>query len=162
MCLFLAQVKLTKDKVLVISGEHTANNEDKGAGHSQRISRTFTRRYQLPDSTNTETISAKLQDGLLTLTVPKTNVPEVEDQEIMIQEAGSSSGGTANSAAAASVDAPHDAEAKSQGEMSTAAATPVNREASEPKSEQNTAGKEDKAGAPFKSEEAVGQRQQSA
>ena len=82
-------MKLTKDKVLVISGKHTANSQvtDPGNSHSERISRTFTRWYQLPEDTETESISARLQDGLLTLTVPKTELPEPQDQEISIQEA---------------------------------------------------------------------------
>ena len=142
MCSLLpVQVKLTKDKVLVITGQHTASTEDEGAGHSQRISRTFTRRYQLPDDTNTESISAKLQDGLLTLTVPKANVPEIEDQEIMIQDAGSSSAGAGNSEAAASMDAPSNAQANSDNKMTaeTPVETPMNAEAQEPKNESNTA-----------------------
>ena len=116
-------MKLTKEKVLVISGEHTANNEvtESGNCHSERISRTFTRRYQLPDNTETESILAKLQDGMLTLTVPKAEAPEPEDQEILIQEAASNVGAT--SSAATSVDDTTDAEAseaKLQHEMSTA------------------------------------------
>lgn len=160
-------MKLTKDKVLVITGQHTASTEDESAGHSQHISRTFTRRYQLPDDTNTESISAKLQDGLLTLTVPKTNVPEIQDQEIMIQDADSSSGGAGKFAAAASLDAPNNAEAKSKDEMS--AATPVetaiNAEAPEPNNETNKAPnpvKIDTAGASFDSGEAAGENRQSA
>ena len=86
---YMLQVKLTKDKVLVISGKHVVNNEvtESGNVHTERTAQSFTRRYQLPDSTETEAISAKLQDGLLTLTVPKTHMPEAGDQEILIQEA---------------------------------------------------------------------------
>lgn len=165
------KVKLTKDKVLVITGQHTASTEDEGAGHSQRISRTFTRRYQLPDDTNTESISAKLQDGLLTLTVPKANVPEIEDQEIMIQDAGAISGGAAgNSEAAAYVDAPNNAqaaEAKSEDKMSTAAPvdTPMNAEAPEPKDESHTAPdavKNNTTGASSDSGDAANENQHSA
>lgn len=102
----------------------------------------------MPDDTNTESISAKLQDGLLTLTVPKANVPEIEHQEIMIQDAGPSSSGTGNSEAAASKDAPsiaQAAEANSEDKMSAATPgvapveTSMNAEAPEPKSESNTA-----------------------
>ena len=103
-------MKLTKDKILVISGKHTANNEttDPGNSFSERISRTFTRRYQLPDETETESISAKLQDGLLTLTVPRAEVSEPQDQEISIQEAPPSRNSTTNTAATTD-DAPMDA-----------------------------------------------------
>ena len=94
-------MKLTKNKVLVISGNHTVNNEatDPGNSHSERISRTFTRRYQLPDDTQTDSISAKLQDGLLTLTIPKTEVSQPQDQEISIQEASPSPVGATDPAA---------------------------------------------------------------
>lgn len=73
----------------MISGKHTSNSQvtDPGNSHSERVSRTFTRRYQLPEDTETESISARLQDGLLTLTVPKAELPEPQDQEISIQEA---------------------------------------------------------------------------
>lgn len=105
-------MKLTKDKVLVISGKHTANNEatHPSNSHSESITRTFTRRYQLPNDTETERISAKLQDGLLTLTVPKAEVTEPQDQEISVQEASYDSIGATNTAATAK-DAPTDGKA---------------------------------------------------
>ena len=142
-------MKLTKAKVLVISGQHTANKEvtDPGNSHSERISRTFTRRYQLPDDTETESISAKLQDGLLTLTVPKAEVPEPQDQEISIQEASSSAVGATDTAATTD-DAPVDAqvpEADLQERMDAASSV-----------------KEDTAGAPVNSAEAAKEEKHSA
>lgn len=107
-------MKLTKDKVLVISGKHTANNEatHPSNSHSESITRTFTRRYQLPNDTETERISANLQDGLLTLTVPKAEVTGPQDQEISIQEASSSSVGATNTVATAvDLEAPTDGKA---------------------------------------------------
>lgn len=159
-------MKLTKDKVLVITGHNTASTEDESAGHSQRIFRTFTRRYQLPDDTNTESISAKLQDGLLTLTVPKADVSDIKDQEILIQDADPSSAGAGKSAAAASLDAPNNAEADSKDEMSAAAPVEaaISAEALERKNETNTAPdpvKNNPAGASFDSGEATGENRQS-
>lgn len=122
----IPQVKLTKDKVLVISGKHTANTEatHPSNSHSGSITRTFTRRYQLPNDTETEGISARLQDGLLTLTVPKAEVTDPQDQEISIQEASSSFVGATGTAATA-VDAPTnekvpEASSHDQEEMGTA------------------------------------------
>lgn len=43
------------------------------------------RRLQLPDNVNIQNIEAKLQNGVLTLTVPKTAVSELGDREIKIQ-----------------------------------------------------------------------------
>ena len=85
------QVKLTKDKVLVVSGQHTATHEDSQNGHTyvHHHSRNFSRRYQLPQNTDTESISAKFQGDVLTLTVPRTAVPELTDQEIQIQHVSS-------------------------------------------------------------------------
>lgn len=131
-------MKLTKDKVLEISGKHTANNEvtHPSNSHSESITRAFTRRYQLPNETETEQISAKLQDGLLTLTVPKAEVTEPQDQEISIQEASSSSVGATNTAATAvDLDAPTkgkapEASSHGQGEMGTASVKEVAAEAS--------------------------------
>ena len=82
-----SQVKLTKDKVLVISGQQTSTQEDAEEGHTcvHRTSSTFSRRYQLPANTEADSIAAKFQNGLLTLTVPKTVMPETSDQEIHVQ-----------------------------------------------------------------------------
>ena len=140
-------MKLTKDKVLVISGKHTADNDitDPGNSHSERISRTFTRRYQLPDDTETESISAKLQDGVLTLTVPKAGALEPQDQEIPVQEASLSSNGATITAAAATTDEPPmDAQVLRANLEDKMGAAPV---------------KEDTAGAPVESQKAAREEQ---
>ena len=132
----------------MISGQHTANNEttDTGNSHSERISRTFTRRYQLPDDTETASISAKLQDGLLTLTVPKAEVPEPQDQEIAIQEASPGAVGATDTAAITD-DAPVDAQAPEADLHDGKGAASVN---------------EDAAGAPANPGEAAREEQRSA
>ncbi|KAL0030696.1 hypothetical protein WJX77_002425 [Trebouxia sp. C0004] len=80
------KVKMTADKVLVISGQHNFNNETSMDGHThiRHISSSFIRRYQLPSNTDTDGISAKLENGMLTLHVSKTVTPEMPDKEIPI------------------------------------------------------------------------------
>jgi HSP20 family molecular chaperone IbpA len=81
------QVKMTADKVLVISGQHNSNNETSVDGHTHihHISSSFTRRYQLPSNTDTDGITAKLENGVLTLHVSKAVTPQMPDKEIHIQ-----------------------------------------------------------------------------
>ncbi len=78
---------MTADKVLVISGQHNSNDETSmdGHTHTHHISSSFTRRYQLPSNTDTDGITAKLENGVLTLHVSKAVVPELPDKEIHIQ-----------------------------------------------------------------------------
>ncbi len=78
---------MTADKVLVISGQHTSNNETltDGHTHTRHISSSFTRKYHLPSNTDTDDINAKLENGVLTLHVSKAVIPDIPDKEIHIQ-----------------------------------------------------------------------------
>ena len=84
------QIHLTKSKVLNISGQRQSEIEQVSKDGFKRVERrsgSFSRRFQLPDHVDSQSIQAKLQDGVLTLTVPKTAVPELHDQEIPILQA---------------------------------------------------------------------------
>ena len=78
---------MTADKVLVIFGQHNSNNETstEDDAHIHLISSSFTRRYQLPSNTDSDGITAKLENGVLTLHVSKAVIPDIPDKEIQIQ-----------------------------------------------------------------------------
>ncbi|PAV22864.1 small heat shock [Pyrrhoderma noxium] len=60
---------------LVVSGEQTLSNdvEEKGYVHRERQYGRFSRSLPLPSGTKPENINAKLEDGVLTITFPKTS-----------------------------------------------------------------------------------------
>ncbi|KAL5494631.1 hypothetical protein ACEPAI_92 [Sanghuangporus weigelae] len=84
---------LTRDDVkieiqngrLVISGEQTISKdvEEKGFVHRERNYGRFSRAVPVPQGTKPEEIQAKLENGLLTVTYPKTSV-EQQAQRITI------------------------------------------------------------------------------
>ena len=67
-----------KDNVLVISGERKfkKEEEDKGYKRVESFFGKFERRFTLPADADVEKIEAKVEDGVLRLTIPK-----VEQQE---------------------------------------------------------------------------------
>ncbi|XP_063835140.1 protein lethal(2)essential for life-like [Ostrinia nubilalis] len=57
----------TADGYIVVEGKHEEKKDDHGF-----VSRSFTRRYALPEGTHPETVESKLSsDGVLTITAPK-------------------------------------------------------------------------------------------
>src|SRR5580700_2050891 len=63
------QVEVKEDQ-LVVSGER--KKENKGEGTSERVYGKFSRIVQLPNGLNAEKIEAHYQDGVLTITIPKS------------------------------------------------------------------------------------------
>ncbi|GHS87207.1 heat-shock protein [Campylobacterota bacterium] len=63
-----------KDNVLTISGERKFENEAREEDYYRLESRygRFERRFSLPDNTNPDAIEAGYKNGVLTLTLPKT------------------------------------------------------------------------------------------
>jgi HSP20 family protein len=78
-------IKLSKERVLSLSGERKAPVDE---GYSQRERRfgAFERAWSLPEDAESEGISAKVTEGVLTITVPKKQPePVVDDaQDIAI------------------------------------------------------------------------------
>jgi HSP20 family protein len=70
-------IKLSKERVLTISGERKAPLADVSLQQQERVLGSFERRWQLPEDAESEGISAKVADGVLTITVPKKQ-PEPE------------------------------------------------------------------------------------
>uniref|UniRef100_A0A3B6U437 SHSP domain-containing protein n=2 Tax=Triticum aestivum TaxID=4565 RepID=A0A3B6U437_WHEAT len=80
------KVELEDGNVLVVSGERTKEKEDKNDKwhRVERSSGKFVRRFRLPEDAKVEEVKAGLENGVLTVTVPKAEVkkPEVKAIEI--------------------------------------------------------------------------------
>ena len=64
---------MENNNLLTIKGERNLEHTSKEQDYSkiERFSGTFYRQFSLPDYTNTEQIQAKIESGVLTVTVPK-------------------------------------------------------------------------------------------
>jgi HSP20 family molecular chaperone IbpA len=87
LCKADLSIKLSKERVLTISGERKALVGDAPLQQQERVFGLFERCWQLPEDAESEGISAKVADGVLTITVPKKQPqpkPEEEEQDIFI------------------------------------------------------------------------------
>ena len=79
-------MQIEDDRVLQISGERTLEKEDKNdTWHRvERSSGKFMRRFRLPENVKVEQVKASMENGVLTVTVPKKEVkkPDVKAIEI--------------------------------------------------------------------------------
>jgi HSP20 family protein len=72
--------------VLTIRGERRSEKKDKnGYERIERIGGSFLRRFTLPESANTETITAKQTNGVLEVSIPKH--PQVQPRKISVAAA---------------------------------------------------------------------------
>ncbi|KAK8668528.1 hypothetical protein V6N13_105981 [Hibiscus sabdariffa] len=73
------KVEIEEDRVLQISGERDVEKEDKNDTWHQveRSSGKFMRRFRLPENVRMDQVKASMENGVLTVTVPKVEV-EVE------------------------------------------------------------------------------------
>ncbi|GMH12730.1 hypothetical protein Nepgr_014571 [Nepenthes gracilis] len=80
------KVEVEEGRVLQISGERSLEKEDKNdKWHRVERSRgSFLRRFRLPENAKLEEVKAKMEDGVLIVTVPKQEIkrPEVKAIEI--------------------------------------------------------------------------------
>ncbi|CAL4957982.1 unnamed protein product [Urochloa decumbens] len=80
------KVEVEDGNVLVISGERSKEKEDKNDKwhRVERSSGKFLRRFRLPENAKVDQVKAGLENGVLTVTVPKAEVkkPEVKAIEI--------------------------------------------------------------------------------
>ena len=67
-----------EDSVLTIKGERTVNSEENSEGYRrrERTHGSFIRQFTLPDTVNTEAISAAVVNGVLEIGIPKQAKPE--------------------------------------------------------------------------------------
>ncbi|XP_028779197.1 17.3 kDa class I heat shock protein-like [Neltuma alba] len=80
------KVEVEDDRVLQISGERKVEKEDKNEKwhRVERSSGKFMRRFRLPENAKMDQVKASMENGVLTVTVPKEEVkkPEVKAIEI--------------------------------------------------------------------------------
>ncbi|KAK9057489.1 hypothetical protein SSX86_022325 [Deinandra increscens subsp. villosa] len=80
------KVEVEDGRVLQITGERNVEKEDKNdTWHRvERSSGKFTRRFRLPENAKMEEVKAAMENGVLTVTVPKEEVkkPDVKSIEI--------------------------------------------------------------------------------
>lgn len=75
--------------VLTLSGEKRAEREEKEKGRYHMVERTygsFLRSFQLPPGVDESQIKAEFADGLLTIRIPKTALPQPRRIEIATKE----------------------------------------------------------------------------
>ncbi|KAH1102057.1 hypothetical protein GLYMA_13G176500v4 [Glycine max] len=80
------KVQIEDDKVLQISGERNVENEDKNdTWHRvERSSGKFMRRFRLPENAKVNEVKASMENGVLTVTVPKKEVKNHDVKAIEI------------------------------------------------------------------------------
>jgi HSP20 family protein len=79
-------VKTTKYSV-EISGKHSEKEEEKGKRYvySERLYRSFYRNVPLPEEIVPSKVSAKVENGILRLDLPKKNPTESEDEATRVE-----------------------------------------------------------------------------
>lgn len=67
-----------EDGVLTVKGERKSETEvaEQGYRRRERIYGTFVRQFNLPDTVDTANISAKAEDGVLKIEIPKQEKPQ--------------------------------------------------------------------------------------
>ncbi|KFK27509.1 hypothetical protein AALP_AA8G392500 [Arabis alpina] len=80
------KVEVEDKNILQISGERSKENEEKNDKwhRLERASGKFVRRFRLPENAKVEEVKATMENGVLTVTVPKTpeKKPEVKSIDI--------------------------------------------------------------------------------
>ncbi|KAF3783238.1 class I heat shock protein 3 [Nymphaea thermarum] len=80
------KVELEERNVLKISGERSRESEEKNEKwhRVERSSGKFLRRFRLPENVMLDQVKAAMEDGVLTVTVPKAPEPKPEIKPIEI------------------------------------------------------------------------------
>ncbi|XP_004504869.3 18.2 kDa class I heat shock protein-like [Cicer arietinum] len=80
------KVEIEDDRVLQISGERSVEKEDKNDKwhRVERSSGKFMRRFRLPENAKIDQVKANMENGVLTVTVPKEDVKKPEVKSINI------------------------------------------------------------------------------
>ncbi|KAI3772283.1 hypothetical protein L6452_03465 [Arctium lappa] len=80
------KVEVEDDRILQISGERNVEKEDKNdTWHRvERSSGKFTRRFRLPENAKLDQVKASMENGVLTITVPKEEVKKPDVKSIQI------------------------------------------------------------------------------
>ncbi|MCS6807912.1 MAG: Hsp20/alpha crystallin family protein [Bacteroidota bacterium] len=76
---------VSDDRVLTIKGERKNEHKDEGKNYIriERVYGEFSRSFQLPDNVKTDSIDAKYENGVLNITLPKTE--ESKPKQIAVE-----------------------------------------------------------------------------
>jgi len=76
-----------QDNRLTIKGEKDTEKEENNNKYyiRERVRGRFERSFTLPENVDKDRIEAKFNDGVLTLEIPKTEVPEQEEVKIKVK-----------------------------------------------------------------------------
>ncbi|KAJ4725690.1 17.5 kDa class I heat shock protein [Melia azedarach] len=82
------KVEIEDDRVLQISGQRNIEKEDKNdTWHRvERSSGMFSRKFRLPENVKMDQIKASMENGVLTVTVPKEEVKKPDAKAIEISD----------------------------------------------------------------------------
>ncbi|XP_022755842.1 17.3 kDa class I heat shock protein-like [Durio zibethinus] len=82
------KVEIEDDRVLQIRGERKIEKEDKNdTWHRvERSSGKFSRRFRLPENVRMDQVKASMENGVLTVTVPKVEVKKPDVKAIVISD----------------------------------------------------------------------------
>ncbi|RBD27990.1 Hsp20/alpha crystallin family protein [Xanthomonas oryzae pv. oryzae] len=82
------KVEVEEGRVLQISGERKVEKEDKSDKwhRMERSSGKFLRRFRLPENAKVEQVKAAMENGVLTVTVPKVEVKKPDVKAIQISD----------------------------------------------------------------------------
>nr|AAD09181.1 cytosolic I small heat shock protein HSP17.2IB [Funaria hygrometrica] len=80
------KVQVLEGRTLEICGERKKEEVQKSDTwhRMERAQGSFMRRFRLPEGTNTDDVKAQVQDGVLTVTVPKVQKPKPQVRQIEI------------------------------------------------------------------------------
>ncbi|KAH7863240.1 hypothetical protein Vadar_015148 [Vaccinium darrowii] len=80
------KVEVEEGRILQISGERSSEKEEKNDKwhRVERSSGKFLRRFRLPENAKTDQVKASMENGVLTVTVPKEEVKKPEVKAIDI------------------------------------------------------------------------------
>lgn len=75
------------DGILTVKGEKRTESEDKGADYhlTERRYGSFQRTFRMPDTVDEDKITAAVEKGVLTVTLPKTAKPEKDVRHIEVK-----------------------------------------------------------------------------
>ena len=78
------KVEVEEGRILQISGDRKVEKEEKNDKwhRVQRSSGQFIRRFRLPENVKVDEVKAAMENGVLTVTVPKTKVKKVQAIDI--------------------------------------------------------------------------------
>ncbi|KAK2643107.1 hypothetical protein Ddye_024870 [Dipteronia dyeriana] len=84
------KVEVEEGRILQISGERSKEQEDKNDRwhRVERSSGKFTRRFRLPENVKMDQVKATMEDGVLTVTVPKEEAKKKKPQVKSIDISG--------------------------------------------------------------------------